>query len=108
MHNPFSTPTHCPRRALNLTDDRGKWAHHRWDQIAEYSEMKLFRMAFPKDFLVSVLIPATNEQLTIKMKLGEFYKWLCCNIFLACFQGITKREDWWSMNPVTMFDGAPF
>ena len=28
MHNLYSTPTHCPHRALNLTDNRGKWAHH--------------------------------------------------------------------------------
>ena len=94
VQHTFSVPTHCPRRTLNLTDDRGKWAHHRWDEIAEYTEMKLFRMAFPEEWIETVLIPTTNGHLTNRMTLGEFYKWLGCNFFMACFQGISDRESW--------------
>ena len=108
VQHTFSVPTHCPRRTLNLTDDRGKWAHHRWDEIAEYTEMKLFRMAFPEEWIETVLIPTTNGHLTNRMTLGEFYKWLGCNFFMACFQGISDRESWWSKSPVSMYDGAPF
>jgi hypothetical protein len=82
VQHTFSVPTHCPRRTLNLTDDRGKWAHHRWDEIAEYTEMKLFRMAFPEEWIETVLIPTTNGHLTNRMTLGEFYKWLGCNFFM--------------------------
>ncbi len=27
---------------------------------------------------------------------------------MACFQEISDRECWWSKNPVSMFEGAPF
>ncbi len=47
VQHTFVTPTHCPHRSLNITDDRGRWAYHRWDEIADYSELELFRMAFP-------------------------------------------------------------
>jgi hypothetical protein len=38
----------------------------------------------------------------------DFYKWLGCHFFMACFQGIDKRDDWWSQQPISMFEGAPF
>jgi hypothetical protein len=108
VQHTFSVPTHCPHRTLNLTDDRGKWAHHRWDEIAEYTEIKLFLITFPEEWIETILIPTLNGHLTNKMMLGEFYKWLRCNFFMACFQGITDRESWWLTRPVLMYDGAPF
>ena len=108
VQHTFVTPTHCPRRSLNITDDRGRWAYHRWDQIADYSELELFQMAFPEEYVETVLLPATNENLRENLKLGEFYKWLGCNFFMACFQGIADRECWWSSKAVSMFEGAPF
>jgi hypothetical protein len=32
-----------------MTDNKGKWAHHCWDKIALYTELTLFRLAFPED-----------------------------------------------------------
>jgi hypothetical protein len=40
--------------------------------------------------------------------LGEFYKWTRCNFFMVCFEGIADQELWWSKEPLSMFDGAPF
>ncbi len=65
-------------------------------------------MAFPEEYVETVLLPATNENLREDLKLGEFYKWLGCNFFMACFQGITDRECWWSSKAVSMFEGALF
>jgi hypothetical protein len=38
----------------------------------------------------------------------EFYKWLGCHFFMSCFQGIDNQDAWWSHQPISMFEGAPF
>jgi hypothetical protein len=38
----------------------------------------------------------------------EFYKWLGCHFFMACFQGIDNQDEWWSQQPISIFKGAPF
>ena len=83
-HN-FTVPTHCPRRERNLTDDRGNWANHRWDEIASYNELELFRMAFREEYVDRVMLPTMNVSLRNPLSLGKFYKWLGCNFFMACF-----------------------
>ncbi len=65
-------------------------------------------MAFPEKFVKTVIIPTTNNHLGMKLTLGEFYKWLGCNFFISCFQGILHRKLWWSKEPVSMYDGALF
>ena len=65
-------------------------------------------MAFPEEYVETVLLPATNEKVRKNLKLGEFYKWLGCNFFMACFQGIADSECWWLSKAVSMFKGAPF
>ncbi len=90
-HN-FTVPMHCPCRERNMIDLRGKWAHHRWDEIASMMEFKLFRMTFSEDFIKDVIIPTMNDKLGSPLMLGEFYKWLGCNFFMACFQGISDRK----------------
>ena len=106
-HN-FTVPTHCPRRERNMIDERGKWVYHRWDEIASMTEFELFRMAFPEDFVKDVIIPRTNDNLGSPLMLGEFYKWLGCNFFMACFQGIPDRKCWWSKEAISPYSGAPF
>ena len=87
-----------------MTDAKGKWAHHCWDEIAAYSEKELFWMAFPEEFIKTEIIPTMNDHLASKHTWGEFYKWLGCNFFMACFQGIADRELWWSKESVSMFE----
>jgi hypothetical protein len=93
---------------MNLRDDKGKWAQHQWDKIAPYTEMELFQMAFPEELVEMVILPTTNDHLGRELMLGEFYKWLGCNFFMACFQGIMHHELWWSKEPISTYDGAPF
>jgi hypothetical protein len=71
-------------------------------------EIELFRMVFPQEYVESVLLPATNHHLNSKLTLGELYKWLGINFFMACFQGISDREGWWLQRSVLMYKGAPF
>ena len=50
----------------------------------------------------------TNKDLSKKTTLQEFYVFLGCIFYMACYQGIPERELWWSTKPINMFDGAPF
>ena len=65
-------------------------------------------MCFPEKWVVEVLLPMTNKHLAVKMTLREFYVFLGCQFFMACYDGITDRRMWWSEKPISMFEGAPF
>ncbi len=65
-------------------------------------------MCFPEMFLVDILIPATNKDLTDKLSLQEFYVFLGIIFYMACYNGIEDVELWWSTMPINMFSGAPF
>ncbi|KAL3802289.1 hypothetical protein ACHAWO_002137 [Cyclotella atomus] len=41
-----------------------------------------------------------------KLTISEFYKWLGCQFFMACYEGISDRTPWWSSKKVDMFDGT--
>ncbi|KAL3817623.1 hypothetical protein ACHAXA_006512 [Cyclostephanos tholiformis] len=71
-------------------------------------EFELFWMTFPEDFVKDVTIPTMNNKLRSPLMLGEFYKWLGCNFFMACFQGILDRKCWWSKEAISPYSGAPF
>ncbi len=105
----YTVPTYCPRQANNdLVDSPGRWVHHRWDEIAEKSKLDIFRMCMPEDFIREVILPATNVHLFPRLTMQEFYKWLGCHFFMSCFQGIDNQDAWWSHQPISMFEGAPF
>ena len=72
------------------------------------NELDLFRMCFPEQFLLDVIIPQTNRHLGTPINLSEFYVWLGCIFFMACFQVTGERDEWWSSAPIDMFKGAPF
>ena len=104
------TPTTCPRRAdTNCRQSRGMWKTATWAQIREKDELQLFRMCFPEQWVEEVLIPSTNKILKEEdIDLQEFYIFLGCHFFMACFEGVSDRQDWWSSKPVRFEEGAPF
>ena len=105
----WEKPTYCIRRAnSDFSDSAGKFKSHRWDEIVEYDELELFRMCFPEGYVRDVVIPMTNKTLTTNMTLKEFYVWLGCLFFMACYEGVPDRDLWWSTKNIDMFDGAPF
>ena len=99
----------CPRKSNSaISDTIGVWKEKTWPMIATMSEFALFRLTFPEEFIKTVVIPATNqhkegEQLT----LNEFYVWLGCRFFMACFIGEYNAQAWWSSKPVSLWEGAP-
>ena len=72
------------------------------------SEVAIFRLTIPESFIKGVVIPATNEHLEENLTLHEFYVWLGCQFFMACYEGVSTVRDWWSNEPVSMWEGAPF
>ena len=104
----FEKPMMCPRRMANVNNAKGKFNSHRWDDIAEMNELDLFRMCFFEKFVIDVIIPETNKFLGTPMTLQEFYVWLGCIFYMACFEGVGNRYEWWSTTPIDMFNGAPF
>ena len=93
---------------MYILNSEGKWELFSWKKILEMSEIELFQMAFPEKFIVDVVIPATNKTLEKPMTIQEFYVWLGCQFFMACFEGVADREDWWSGKPILKRSGAPF
>ena len=104
------TLTTCPRRGdPNVQDREGQWINFRWSQIANMNELDTFRMCFPEQYVVDAVIPTTNKYIVgDHITLREFYVWLGCRFFMACFEGIPEARDWWSRKPVDEFEGAPF
>ena len=72
-------------------------------------ELALFRVCFPEDWVKNALLPASNAEIVDPtMDLLEFYIWLGCQFFMACFEGISDRTMWWLTKLVTIEEGAPF
>jgi hypothetical protein len=110
MVGEWKKPTICPRKANNLVGDvEASWRLYRWSQIKDMSEFDLFRMSFPEAYIIEVMLPETNKHIDGEdVTLSEFYKWLGCFFFMACFEGVSDRREWWSSEPINKFKGAPF
>ncbi len=59
----FEKPTMCPRRMANINNMKGKFNSHHWEVIAEMNELDQFRLCFPEQFVIDVIIPETNKHL---------------------------------------------
>ena len=56
--------------------DNGKWLHHPWSQVSQYSELKLFEMTSPMSYIRDVVIPVTNAHLTSETNIKSLlYGW---------------------------------
>ena len=103
------TPTICARKEANCSNRKGTWKNYSWKAISEMDEFAQFRMCFPEKWVREVVIPATNERIKgDPINLSEFYVFLGCHFFMACFEGISDRNYWWSQKDIDMFEGAPF
>jgi hypothetical protein len=69
----------------------------------------LFELLFPKPFILSVIIPIINKEIQSKgaVEYGEFLQFLGLWLLKATIQG-PQRTDFWSLEPVSKFQGAPF
>ena len=111
MQNNWEPPTICPRISSGLRNTKGRWVNHEWADVKNYSELDLWRMCFPTDFLRDIVIPKINSnirQSKTPVNMSEFVKWLGCIHFMLCFDGVEDRQDWWSTKDIDDYEGAPF
>ncbi len=89
----FFTPTISPWNATGMVMyKQNKWNTFSWDAIWIMSDFDLFHLSFPKAYIIDVIIPATNKQLTNHLTLQEFYCWLGCNFLMCFFEGVADQE----------------
>ena len=100
----------CPRRGdPNVTNTKGRFVAKPWMTVGEIDELALFCMCFPESFLFKVTLPAATDHIKgDTVNLSEFYVWLGCRFYMACFYGQSDFQKWRSTRPIDMFDGAPF
>ncbi|KAL7476383.1 hypothetical protein ACHAW6_002251 [Cyclotella cf. meneghiniana] len=105
----WENPRTCPRHAdVNIKNSKGSWNNFSWLTIADMDLLLIFRMRMPEDFIREVCIPATTNTLRERTHSPRVYKWLGCRFFMACFVGVLPVKKWWSQNPISQFEGAPF
>ena len=86
------TPTVCPRKASAATNNHthGSWTNFAWRKIKLMDELQLFRMAMPEEWVVDVALPATNAIIEgEKISVQDFYCFLGCHFFMACFEAVS-------------------
>ncbi|KAL7474259.1 hypothetical protein ACHAW6_000238 [Cyclotella cf. meneghiniana] len=102
-------PTIFPRREANCSSRKGSWKRFAWTVVHEMNELAQFWMCFPEQWVKDAVIPATNKEITGEpLTLSEFYVYLGCYFFMACFEGISDQRLWWLSKPISMRDRAPF
>ena len=74
----------------------------------EPSILQLFEGLFFKSYLQVVIIPKTNDAMTLHKKLtyGDLLRWLGLWFLMATIIGL-QRHEFWSLSPVSAFEGAP-
>ena len=78
-------------------------------KLSEMTELSLFRMEFPEQWVRDVLILATNDEISgDDITLQEFYMYSGCHFFMACFEGIYDRRLSWSPKLVSNREESPF
>ena len=76
--------------------------------IATLDEFAIFHFTFPEEFILKTIIPVTTEEIKGReLTLSEFYTWLGCRFFIACYVTELDTQAWWSKKPISMWEGAP-
>ena len=58
------TPTIFPRRVdVNCRNTKDVWRLHIWPNISEMTDLSLFRIALPEQWVRDILVPATNKEI---------------------------------------------
>ena len=105
----WELPRTCPRKGdQNITNLEGRWKAKSWNTVKEMALLSVFRMCMPEQYIKDVVLKETNKHLEETLTLSEFYKWLGCRFYMACYVGISPINLWWSKEEAGMFKGAPF
>jgi Transposase IS4 len=100
----WGNKTICYRKETDVSNNRAKLLNipqgHHPDLV------HLFELFFPKKFVEDVVLPNLNERVERPVRYGEFLRFIGIFFLIATVEG-PHRRDFWSLDPVTLFDGAP-
>ena len=78
---------------MNCRNTKGIWRLHSLPKFSEMTELSLFSMELTEQWVRYDLIPATNEEIAGEyINLQDFYVYLGCHFFMACFEVISDRR----------------
>lgn len=72
-----------------------------------HSVLGYFLHFVPMAFIKNVILPATNAKLSEALTWEEFLRFMGIVFIIATTQSLSRRE-FWSLDPPSMFSGAPF
>ena len=105
----WKLPHSCPQKSdPNTTNSEERWKTKSWNIVKEMDLLSVFSMCMPEQCIKDDILKVTNKHLDEKLTLSEFYKWLGCRFYMACYVGISPINLWWSKEETGMFKGAPF
>lgn len=96
----------CPRKMNNITDATPTINN---PPINHPNLVDLFEIFFPKQYLISVLLPQINNirQTSEEVKYGEFLRFIGI-WFLMATSHSSERSHYWRDSVVDCFKGAPY
>ena len=98
----------CKRRAQGLRNNKASFKNIENSVIERMTNLSLFQLLFPMDYVRDVIIVETNKKLKLgPLTVREFFVWLGLWLYMSCYQGIDRRS-WWSQSEPCMEEGAPF
>ena len=62
----------CPQKAGNLQNHFASFRHYSHEAVLSISMLQFFYIIFPEDYIEKVLIPDTNNRMSVPMYRQEF------------------------------------
>jgi Transposase IS4 len=98
----------CRRRMNAAGQQRARFKSADKSVVARMSNLELFQLLFPMEYVESVIIVETNKMLRLgPLSKREFFVWIGLWFYMSCFEGVDRR-DWWAKTEPNMEGGAPF
>ena len=102
----WNSATHCNRAKIT---GRAEQEPQLIDPPKELDLLQWFLYFMPWDYIQWTLIPSTNQLIQgSQISNGEFITYLGIWLLLSTVNAGVSRRDFWSSDPVSPFDGAPF
>ena len=69
------------------------------------SKLDIFFVLYTVWYISYIIIPDTNKVSNDPLNLCGFMGWVGFWLYLACWVGISARNDWWPVTPPVMHRG---
>jgi hypothetical protein len=101
----------CHRKSKHHSDVDSQIVNYTKNDLKALTKLDMFLLFFPANYLENVIVKETSktlvEQALSPLTMGEFLRFLGCIFFMSCFSGVDRR-DFFSPEPISMSNGAPY